>query len=347
MAKKKVVRPSDSLPSLQEQYPLPPGCTMRPSRDGDEDGLLDLLLAAFDGVWPRRRISVPPIDHLRWKLRSHEVAVQGHLLVELDGRIIGCRSMWVTHLKVDDRVFLTRLPIDRAVLPDMQRHHVMSAMETRTPPEWFDQFGVIVGLSNNWQSNNFISGTPHRRSVDVVARRLEGDATAAPVGEWSIRRVDAFDDRVDALWRDAASGFRLAFVRTKDSLNYRYADPRAGDYSIAIAEAGDRVLGYIIYTSWKQTGQVADVLVLPERFDVLESLLAYALDQLRQTGCASVECWRDIYHPYGPVLDKLGFDHVRRRQGITVHWLRGPDELAFFADPKSAVHIMAGDTDLV
>ena len=267
--------------------------------------------------------------------------------IELDGRIIACRSMWVTHLKVDDRVVLNRLPIDRAVLPEMQRHHVMSAMEARTPREWFDQFGVIVGLSTNWQSINFIAGIPHRRGIDVVARRLEGDVNAAAVGECTIRRVDAFDDRVDGLWRDASSEFRLVFVRSKESLNYRYADPRAGDYSIAIAEAGDRLLGYVVYASWLGTGQIADLLVLLGHDDVLVALLAQALDQLRQTGCASVECWRDIHHPYGSVLDKLGFDHARRRQGITVHWLRGPDDLTFFEQPTSAVHIMAGDTDLV
>jgi len=347
MAQKKIVRPSDSIASLREQYPLPPGCTIRPPRDGDEGGLLDLLLAAFEGVWPRRSISVPPIDHLRWKLHSHEVAAKGHLFAELDGRIIACRSMWVTHLKIDEHVFLTRLAIDRAVIPAMQRHHVMSAMETRTPPEWFAPFGVIVGLSTNWQSNNFISSTPHDRSIDVLGRQLEGSVTAAPVGEWSIRRVDAFDDRVDNLWRDASSRFRLVFARTKDSLNYRYADPRAGDYSIVLAEEGDRLLGYAVYAAWKQTGQIADVLVMPERPDVLESLLAQAIAELHRTGCTSVECWGDIYHPYGPVLDKLGFAQVRRRQGVTMHWLRGPDEVAFFADTKSAVHIMAGDTDLV
>ncbi len=137
-------------------------------------------------------------------------------------------------------------------------------------------------------------------------------------------------------------------MRTADRLNYRFADPRAGDYTIVVAEQGDRVLGYIIYTSWKQTGHVADVLVLPERYDVLESLLVYALEELRCGGNTSAECWRFMYHPYRPVLERLGFDQPRRSQGTTLHSLQGhDDELAFFADPKSAVHIMAGDTDLV
>lgn len=327
---------------------LPPGCTLRFFREGDEEALLALLNAAFNASWPRRKISVPPLEHLRWKLHSHDVAASLHVIAEQGGRMIAARPMWVAPLKIDGRVCLGRLAIDRAVLPQLQRQRVMTAMEARTPSEWFDLFDVAVGLSNNWQSINFVPGTSYRRSIDIVARLLDSEVMAIVPAEWTLRRVDAFDGRIDDLWRAASRSFRAIFVRSADRLNYRFADPRAGDYTIVVAEQGERVLGYIIYTSWQQTGHVADVLVLPERLDVLESLLAYAIERLRLDGNTSAECWRFVYHPYGPALEKLGFDQPSRKQGITLHSLKGlDDELAFFADPKSAVHITAGDTDLV
>jgi hypothetical protein len=36
-------------------------------RPGDDQGILDLLVATF-GAWPKHEITVPAIDHLRWKL---------------------------------------------------------------------------------------------------------------------------------------------------------------------------------------------------------------------------------------------------------------------------------------
>lgn len=327
---------------------LPPRCTMRFLREGDEQSLLDLLDAAFEGTWPRRNISVPRLEHLRWKLRSHDRAARLHYIAEQDGRVIAARLMWVSPLKIDDGVLLGRFAIDRAVLPELQRHRVMTAMEARTPSEWFELLDVVVGLSNNWQSIRFLPGKVRRRAIDVFSRPLDVEVPIVEPDGWSVRRAEAFDARVDDLWREASPSFRAIFVRNADRLNYRFADPRAGDYAIAIAEQGERVLGYIIYSSWQQTGQIADVLVLPERLDVLESLLGYALEELRREGNASAECWRFRHHPYRPVLERLGFDQPRQKKRISILSLKGlDDELAFFADPKSAVHIMAGDTDLV
>ena len=90
------------------------------------------------------------------------------------------------------------------------------------------------------------------------------------------------------------------------------------------------------------------MLVLPERLDVLESLLADAVRRLRAEGNTSLECWRFAYHPYVPVLEKLGFNKPRRTHGLNLQSLNGrDDEVAFFADPKASLHFSAGDTDLV
>ena len=37
-----MVRSNDSSASLQEQYPLPPGCEQRYFQAGDEEGMLNL-----------------------------------------------------------------------------------------------------------------------------------------------------------------------------------------------------------------------------------------------------------------------------------------------------------------
>lgn len=327
---------------------LPPGCVQRYIQEGDEQGILDLLTRAFDGVWPRHGISVAPIVHLRWKLNNHPLAARLHLVAELDGRIISVRPMWVCPVKVRERELLTRYAIDRAVAPEFQRKRVMTAMEARTPDDWFARFDVLLGVVNNWQSISYVPGTPYRRKIDVVGRLLDGVIPTPGDVNWSIRPVKAFDDRVDELWRRASHDFVYAAVRTSAVLNYRYADRRSGDYTIALAEQGETLLGYVVYSSWQGTGQIADVLVLPGRQDVLESLVAFALRDLQQAGSSTVECWRDLHHPYRPALDKLGFVELQRRQGMTLHSVRGPDDsVAFFADPKAAVHIMAGDTDLV
>jgi hypothetical protein len=181
-----------------------------------------------------------------------------------------------------------------------------------------------------------------------MARSLDGEIPQIDRGDWTVARVDAFDGRVDELWDRVSGGFALAMVRNKERLNYRFADARAGNYRMAVAEQGGHLLGYVVYSWWRGVGQLADLLVLPERLDVLQSLLGVALRDLRTIGNTRVECWTDLHHVYNPAFIRLELNELVRRQRMTLHALHGDDDgAAFFADPKSRVHLMAGDTDLV
>ncbi len=329
------------------KYPLPEGCTLRFIQDGDEEGMLDVLDRAFDG-WPKKELLVSPLEHLRWKLSSHKLAQRFHVVAELNGRIIAVRTFLARRIKVGDRFLLIRTAVDRAVLPEFQRRNIMNAMEVRVAREWLESFDALLSLRNNWQSVRAVSTPHHRRTIDVISRPLDSAPAAEAPDGWTLRRVDAFDARIDEFWREASKPYRLIVARTKDYLNYRYADRRAGNYTIVLAERAESVLGYIITAAWQGTGHIADVLVSPGRLDVLASLLADAVQRLRAAGNATVECWRFAYHPYVPVLEELGFVESRRTHGLSLAALgASDDELAFFADPKVPAHFSAGDTDLV
>ncbi len=343
-----MVRPNDSSASLQEQYPLPPGCEQRYFREGDEESMLEVLDKAFDG-WPKIEISVPPIEHLRWKLRMHDAALRSHIVAVIDGRCIALRPLWAPPVKVDSNVFLGRHAVDRAVLPEFQRHGMMAAMEVRMPSTWAERFDLTLSLRVNWQRINLTPGNSHPRKLHVVACSLAAPPPApeAPV-DWALRHIEGFDDRFDNFWAEASAPYRVMVARTKEHLNYRFGDRRAGNYRIVVAEHAGRVLGYVITTARQRIGHIADVLVLPGRHDVLESLLEEAVSRLRQEGKTSLECWRLPYHPYIPTLEKFRFDEPKRTETVNLRSLKGRDlEFAFFEDPKEPAHFMAGDTDLV
>jgi GNAT superfamily N-acetyltransferase len=328
------------------QDALPPGCVDRPYEPRDDASLLDLLVRAFDG-WPKRELRVPAIDHLRWKLGSHPQALASHIVVEQGGRLIAARPIWVFTVQIDGRPMLARFGVDRAVLPEFQRQGVMTALELRMPKEWHQRFEVSIALTTNWAHMYASPGLRHFRRVEVLSRSSQGSQEPASA-PFELRRIETFDARIDVFWREAARSFRFLIERTMDYLNYRYADPRAGTYEIVIAEQDGSILGYVVTTASREAGHIVDLLALPDRSDVVQALLRRAIDLLSNKGVARVECWRVVDHPYRIVLERCGFETLRRTHGIELASLQGQDEeMAFFADPKSAVHIMAGDTDLV
>jgi hypothetical protein len=217
------------------------------------------------------------------------------------------------------------------------------------PDTWFQRFDVTYSIRIHWQRINLTPGHNYIRPIDVVARSLDAPApTTNEAKDVVLRPVETFDERFDDLWKEASRPFRVVVARTSERLNYRFADRRAGIYRMVTAEQDGRLLGYSITTSRMEIGYLADALVLPERLDALEMLLANAIGYLRSEGKTSVEFWRFPYHPYIPVLERLGFDEPKRTEGVNFRSLQGRDqELAFFADQKQPAHLTPGDTDLV
>jgi len=60
-----------------------------------------------------------------------------------------------------------------------------------------------------------------------------------------IETADHFDDGANKFWREAATQFDLIQVRARDSLNWRFCDPRGGPFIVRTAREDGRLLGYV------------------------------------------------------------------------------------------------------
>lgn len=340
----------DSIPKPPD---LPEGWSVRFIRQGDEEGVLRVLTQAFPR-WPKLAVSVSPLDHLRWKMSCHPLVAQFHIVVEAPDGIVGARLEWAFDTKLNDRIITMRESVDRAVLPEYQRNYAMSAMRVYAQELRDKSFDMYMG---------YRSGTPglrnlrryrvpsarFSRTIDV----LVCDPELLPPAEegttsWTISAVDSFDERADTLWSKAQSQFLFAIVRSSAHLNWRYADPRAGDYVILAAEQDGRWLGYVVLRLTDDAGYVADLLALPGRNDVVESLLSAAIERFRAGGQRRVECWSDAHSVYRWAQDRAGFNKLRRTIGIGYRPTGvSPEEAAFLGDPTASILFTAGDTDLV
>ncbi|MCK9485668.1 MAG: hypothetical protein M0R73_03055 [Dehalococcoidia bacterium] len=182
----------------------------------------------------------------------------------------------------------------------------------------------------------------------LLRHRLQHRPLHFRAGGWTIRTVDAFDQRIEAFFTDAATQFDLIQVRNQRFLNYRYADRRAGPFTIRLAEAEGQILGYSVVRATSDSGVLADLLALPGREDVADALIKDALTLARQAGAPSVRTWMMRHHPYHRLLVHAGF---MQNQSIVEPGYEAkhmdPVELEFLADPQARVHIVIGDTDHV
>jgi GNAT superfamily N-acetyltransferase len=324
---------------------------------GDETRIIAMLERAFD-VWPRDEINVSHEDHLRWKLESHPNAAWQCIVAETPERVVGFQGYWLIEVKVDDAVLLARVGVDFAVDPDYQRLGVKVAMRDRAqvdnPRRVFDvHFEPDSGHPAflHMRRKRGKAAQP-RLAHRVEARVLQIERSARPASganEWTVREVSSFDERADGLWDAASVPFRAAVVRKAGYLNWRYADERGGRYTVRVAEQDGKLLGYLVTRISNGRGFITDMLVLPDRMDVLRSLVAQSLGGLQEQGAREVECWLPEHHPYWAGLSHFPFDRKRRSidykltsNSLTPERLQIP----FADDPRAPLHITIGDSDV-
>ena len=137
----------------------------------------------------------------------------------------------------------------------------------------------------------------------------------------TITKISLFDERIDELWSRISNQYRIMAVRNKDYLNWRYGDPRGGDYIIKICEKDNRILGYSVlrinyFREDYPEGYIMDLLALPSHADVITALVEDSLSYFnnREINVVRFLVMRD--HRYEIVMKKYGFHDSLSRSMI-------------------------------
>lgn len=345
------------------------------------EGLLD---RAFDG-WPRLDLPVSTADHLRWKMSGAPPELPVAIVAELDGRLASYRTLLARQVLIrgEQRLFLHF--VDAAVEPELQGRGVNRAMQELMQREFHARFDISIDDSTNdtirrgrtrlgaihefgnpvqpyvrlldWQRflrTGSAVGLPVRvarllfRSAVSALARLASRSDGGGRANYSIRTVQAFDERIDAFCAKATAQFDLVPQRTAEFLNWRYADARGGQFTIRIAELEGRLLGYVVTKPGEEMTKVADLLVAPGETSVAGALIADAVGAAREAGSEAITCWFPRRHPYRAALHAAGLVALGRETSLVYRAVSMTDEeLAFLREPGTSMHLTEGDTDFI
>lgn len=94
-------------------------------------------------------------------------------------------------------------------------------------------------------------------------------------------------------------------------------------------------------------GYFADLFALPDRTDVVRTLLQDGVTFFWEAGVYRADCWLPELHPYQGPLRAGGFSFRRVPAELSVLQRKPEVDLSFLRDPEAPVHVFAGDSDLV
>jgi hypothetical protein len=166
-----------------------------------------------------------------------------------------------------------------------------------------------------------------------------------------INEVTSYDQRIDSFWEKIDHNYRFITIRNRDYLNWRFCDPRAGRYHIFQAEDNGEIQGYISLfvnrlNKKYPIGFIADLLTLPEKKGVTESLIMNALEFFKDNKVNIINCQVVQGHSNEIALKKLGFIDTRIRLHLFYRNYKEPDPVKKLSDTSpNMMHFNYSDID--
>lgn len=188
-----------------------------------------------------------------------------------------------------------------------------------------------------------------------VVRRSSSYATSllarrpAPRGvPWTITTSSHFEDLHEPFITSALTQFEFVGDRSIPYLNWRFCDHRAGPFTVRIAQQDGQYLGYAVTRLLEGRAYLADILALPGRVDVAESLIRDAIDLATNAGASSILTRLPQRHPYRNAVVRAGLVDLGHIAGEMIEPHRPEDPGFAFLDQQDArIHYVLADTDSV
>jgi len=274
-----------------------------------------------------------------------------------DDKIIGCNHGYYLRTKIGESSFLCGYGGDVAVHPDHRRKGVYQKMSikkkelrekndrklsiraSRNPimtgrwnkrdrppsPQTIVNLVRIQDIDKHLKAmpvkNEFLMKTGF--TLAKIANNLSNafKNSESPEENLNIVDIDGFSNEADDFWEEISGCYDFIVERRRGYLNWRYCDPRAGDFVVKQARENGKILGYSVlkineFEKAYPMGHIVDLLALPDRLDVANALVTDAVNYFDENSVNTVTCLMVKSHPYVNILNRYGFLNSRFKINI-------------------------------
>ena len=165
--------------------------------------------------------------------------------------------------------------------------------------------------------------------------------------------IDSFPRSYDDFWSNKREEYYFTLDRTREYMNWRYCDPRGGNYLVKSVSVNGVFLGYIvIMIDYKNEeypiGYIVDLLAATNSQNLLDNLIMDSLEYFESKGVNMVQSWVIEGNRNSGYLSDNGFATVNN------HWFvmyRRHSDVADIMQlgkvPGSSVYFSNGDADSI
>jgi hypothetical protein len=318
----------------------------------ERNEIVSLLDEVFNG-WPHFDLNCRPEDHWEWKYldtpyQSSTVIVGSH-----KNSIISCYHDGDRRFKLGDKVLEGGYGCDLAVHPRFRGQGLFNRMENLLMEERIKKGKQIACsqtknplLVKSARRKNIpefprsISNMFHIQNIDLHLKysgikspylkkyafkalkkitQTKAKFLAQPItGDfYNVKSKAEFGEEISRFWYEIKDYYYFIPEISKRYMNWRYADPRGGDYNIRVIEEDGRVYGYSVLRINKldndyPIGYIVDLLALPNDVKALESLFWDAISFFENNSVNLAKFWTVKKSLHHKISKKFGFVDIHR-----------------------------------
>ena len=359
---------------------------------GDVGKIIELLDSVFNG-WPHFDLTCAQIDHWKWKYEANPSKLYAVVVAIIDDKIIGHSGSIFNKCKVGERILLCEQGADFAVDENYRGYSVSSRLMdckneyikenirsglkfhvTSNPmvikrdiqrdyarfPNPIINYIRIKDVNLHFEKKNIDKKLLKRYGLKVLKSTNRLASSIKPNMKidknkliFEIKKIKRFDDRIEQLWNDIKESYAFILERKQEYLNWRYCDPRGGDYIINQAENGEEILGFIVlrlnkYVKDYPVGVIVDLISLPDRLDVADALISDAMCFFDGNSINAVSAWTFKNHPYEKLMKRNSLMDSRARPSGFFEHFNLVERASDVKDcPADKFHFQMGDTDWI
>lgn len=170
-----------------------------------------------------------------------------------------------------------------------------------------------------------------------------------------LEQSNHFPPECDELWDSFSANIGIAVHRNRTYLEWRYIDKPGESYRIVhCRDRKQKYLGYIVYVAKEKhgglIGYVMELIYEPKQSKAGEQLLAFAINDMKKTGCDAVMAWcMDHSLPYDIYKKKLFMKMPEMIRPIELHFgaLAFDDSLKTVIENRENWYLSYSDSDTV
>lgn len=323
---------------------------LRPYNKGDETKIVELLQSVF----PEEMSSVD-VKWWEWIYKNNPSGDPVIWVAENGDKIIGHRAYIPAKVKLGSKTVIAGQAINTATAAEYRRRGIFSELISESLIEANERgWAFIYNFPNEYSYPGYLKAgwdnvCKISRLIKVLRPEQVCEATFndkgwvtkvssllgqvylkffPPSGDISvendlcIKRESNFDSKYDHFWQEFSKDLKIAIIRNREYLNWRYIENPCGEFTIYSAQKAGKLLGFtVLNCSSKRVlhigtlkkelhiGNIVEFLVLPNQPWAVKMLLSQSINYFAKRNMDIISCWLLNHSPYRLFFRRKGFFH--------------------------------------